>query len=55
MNTPQMSRERVHKVMLNDDELKRLQPLMEAYGLSRVSAVAFLIRHYASVAVKTKP
>lgn len=53
--TPQMSRERTNKVMLTDEELILLKPLMDAYGLSRVSAVAFLIRNYTTLAINNKP
>lgn len=42
-----MSRERTHKVMLNDEEMKLLQPLMDVTGMNRTAAAVFLIRKYA--------
>ena len=42
-----MGRERTYKILLSDEEVKLLQPLQDATGMNRTSAVAFLIRKYA--------
>ena len=47
MYTTPMSRDRTLKVMLNEDEMKLLKPLMDVTGMNRTAAVVFLLRKYA--------
>ena len=47
MYTATMGRDRTHKVMLNDDEMKLLKPLMDVTGMNRTASVVFLLRKYA--------
>ena len=47
MHTTMTGRERNNKILLSDEEVSLLKPLMEATGMTRVGAVAYLVRKYA--------
>jgi len=47
MYIPMTGRERNNKILLSDEEVSLLKPLMEATGMTRVGAVAYLVRKYA--------
>ena len=47
MYIPMTGRERNNKILLSDEEVLLLKPLMEATGMTRVGSVAYLVRKYA--------